>query len=151
MQSTSNNKPGQVRTIRFRSGNALLDMVFVLPVLLGLTFGAVEYGYAMYVKHTLQAAAREGARAAIVAGADATKVQTAIDDCMSISGFPQAKYTRPATIGPAGWVTAAAGTTVTVSVKATWSTAGVSVLPTWLGGISPSKVLTGATTMRKEG
>ena len=43
----------------FRSGNALLDLAFVLPVLLALTFGAVEYGYALYVKHALQGAAKE--------------------------------------------------------------------------------------------
>src|SRR5215204_1026175 len=48
-----------------RSGNALLDLAFVLPILLMLTFGAVEYGYALYVKHALQGAAREGARTAI--------------------------------------------------------------------------------------
>jgi Flp pilus assembly protein TadG len=136
---------------RFRSGNALLDMAFVLPILLMLTFGAVEYGYALYIKHSLQSAAREGARAAIVSGATATDVQTAVDSSMQASGFVQAKYTRPPTIAPAGWATAAAGTTVTVTVRTTWGTAGVSVLPTILGGIPTSKQLQGATTMRKEG
>ena len=44
------------RRIRFRSGNAVLDMALVMPLLIGLTFGACEYGYALYVKHSLQAA-----------------------------------------------------------------------------------------------
>src|SRR3954471_17806778 len=92
---------------RFRSGNAVLDMALVMPILIGLTFGACEYGYALYVKHSLQAAAREGARAAIVSGATATDVQTAVDDSMLASGFAQAKYTRPPTIAPTGWTTAA--------------------------------------------
>ena len=136
---------------RRRSGNALLDLAFVLPILLMLTFGAVEYGYALYIKHALQGAAREGARAAIVAGASATSVQTAIDTSMQVAGFPQAKYTRPATITPSNWASSAAGTTITVEVKTTWGTAGVHVLPTYLGGINVAKELKGATTMRKEG
>jgi Flp pilus assembly protein TadG len=136
---------------RRRSGNALLDLAFVLPILLMLTFGAVEYGYALYIKHALQGAAREGARAAIVAGATAASVQAEIDKSMQISGFPQTKYTRPSVITPAGWLTAAAGTTITVEVQTTWGTAGVHVLPTAMGGIDVAKVLKGATTMRKEG
>lgn len=134
-----------------RNGNALLDLALVLPVLLALTFGAVEYGYAIYVKHALQGAAREGARAAIVAGATNSHVQAAIDNAMQAAGFPQSKYTRPATITPANWASSAAGTTVTVEMKATWSVVGVQVLPPILGGIEPSKELKSATAMRKEG
>jgi Flp pilus assembly protein TadG len=134
-----------------RRGNAVLDMALVMPLLIGLTFGAVEYGYALYIKHSLQSAAREGARAAIVAGATATNVQQAVDDSMAAAGFAQSKYTRPPTITPANWTSAAAGTTITVSVTTSWGTAGISVLPTYLGGISNAKTLTGATTMRKEG
>jgi Flp pilus assembly protein TadG len=136
---------------RRRSGNALLDMAFVLPILLALTFGAVEYGYAIYVKHALAGAAREGARVAMLAGATQAQVQTAVDTSMQTAGFPQAKYTRPATITPAGWATSSAGTTVRVEVKATWGTVGVHVLPQVMGGINPAKELKSATTMRKEG
>jgi len=152
MQQTKTDKPA-VRRVRFgrRSGNAVLDMAFVLPILLMLTFGAVEYGYALFIKHSLQAAAREGARAAIVAGATAADVQKAVDDSMLACGFAQTEYTRPPTIIPAGWATSSAGTTITVTVQTTWATAGISLLPTAMGGIGPTKQLTGATTMRKEG
>ena len=51
------------RARKLRCGNAIVEMALLLPVLIGLTFGAAEYGYAMYVKHTLQGASREGARA----------------------------------------------------------------------------------------
>jgi Flp pilus assembly protein TadG len=148
-QTLKNNSRASVR--RFRSGNAVLDMALIMPLLIMLTFGAVEYGFALYIKHTLQAAAREGARAAVVAGATATDVQTAVDSAMSAAGFAQAKYTRPPTIAPAAWTTAAAGTTITVTVQTTWGTAGCKVLPNYLGGIPTTKVLAGATTMRKEG
>ena len=136
---------------RFRSGNAVLDMALVMPLLIGLTFGACEYGYALYVKHSLQAAAREGARAAIVSGATATDVQTAVDDSMLAAGFAQSKYTRPPTIIPSGWATSTAGTTITVTVNTTWGTIGVHVLPSALGGIPNAKTMSGSTTMRKEG
>ena len=126
-------------------------MALLLPVLIGLTFGAAEYGYAMYVKHTLQGASREGSRAAVVAGATATDVQTQVDNAMSAAGFATTKYTRPPTVTPSGWATSAVGTAVTVQVSATWSTIGFSALPTYLGGIPGTKVISGATTMRKEG
>jgi len=154
MRQTTNKR------LRFRSGNAVLDMALVLPLLIAITFGAVEYGYALYIKHSLQSAAREGARAAIVAGATAQNVQDAVDNSMFAAGFAQTKYVRPPTIeyekaGTTTWSTAwgsaVAGDSIRVSVVTTWGTAGVSVLPSYLGGISTSKQLTGATTMRKEG
>ena len=87
----------------------------------------------------------------MVAGATSTDVQTAIDTSMQAAGFPQAKYTRPATVTPAGWATSTMGTTVTVTVSAQWGTIGFSALPSWLGGIPTTKVISGATSMRKEG
>jgi Flp pilus assembly protein TadG len=143
------------RSNRLR-GNAVLDLALVMPVLLALTFGAVEYGYALFLKHTLQGAAREGARAAVVSGATAQNVQDAVDGAMSAAGFVQSKYTRPPTIvasNPATtpWTNATAGAQITVTVSASWGTAGVHVLPTYLMGIPNTKIITGATTMRKEG
>ena len=129
-QTMKNNSRRSVR--RFRSGNAVLDMALIMPLLIMLTFGAVEYGFALYIKHSLQAAAREGARAAIVSGATATDVQTAVDSSMLAAGFAQSKYTRPPTITPSGWATSTAGTTIQVTVQTTWGTAGISVLPTQL-------------------
>ena len=144
-------RPVRRASWRNRSGNAVLDMALVMPVLIYLTFGACEYGYALYCKHSLQAAAREGARAAIVSGAVASDVQTAVDSSMLASGFAQSKYTRPPTITPSGWASSAAGTTVQVTVNTTWGSIGVHLLPSGMGGISNSKALSGATTMRKEG
>lgn len=131
-------------------GNTLVEMMLLMPILLGLSFGAVEYGYAMYIKHTLQGAAREGARASIVSGATAAEVQTAVDGAMLAAGFAQAKYTRPCTISPANWNSANMGTAITVTVSAQWGTIGFSALPTYLGGIPTAKVISGSTTMRKE-
>jgi Flp pilus assembly protein TadG len=137
-------------------GNAVLDLALVMPVLMSLTFGAMEYGYALYLKTALQSAAREGARAAMVTGATAQNVQDAVDSAMNLAGFAQSKYSRPPTIvasNPSAtpWTSAVSGARISVTVTATWGTAGVHVLPTFLGGIPNTKIITAATTMRKEG
>jgi Flp pilus assembly protein TadG len=49
-------------------GAALIELLFALMVMVALSFGVAEYGMAFMVKHNLQAAAREGARAAALPG-----------------------------------------------------------------------------------
>jgi Flp pilus assembly protein TadG len=117
---------------------------------MGLSFGAVEYGYAMYIKHTLQGAAREGARASIVSGATAADVQTAVDGAMLAAGFAQRNTPGLPRSCPQTGPTANMGTAITVTVSAQWGTIGFSALPTALGGIPNTKVISGSTTMRKE-
>lgn len=54
---------------RGRRGSATLETALVLMlVLLPLTFGAIEYSYVMYVKSTLQSAARETVRKGVTPG-----------------------------------------------------------------------------------
>ena len=56
---------------RRRSGTELLELGLVaFPILLTMVFGTIEFGTYFYVEHNLQAAAREGARAGVVAPAD---------------------------------------------------------------------------------
>jgi Flp pilus assembly protein TadG len=150
MQKRSKNRG----ILRHRSANTMIEMVLMMPIFLGLAFGAVEYGYAMYIKHMLQGASREGARAAIVAGASVTDVQKAVDDAMAAGGFASNKY-RPTTITPANWSTSGLGTTVTVTTSAQWGTIGISALPDTLLGIQvaipKTKIISASTVMRKEG
>ena len=57
--------------LRRRSGTELLELGLVaFPILLTIIFGTIEFGTYFYVEHNLQAAAREGARAAVVAPPD---------------------------------------------------------------------------------
>src|SRR5690349_17422717 len=56
-----------------RSGAELLELGLVLGViLLPIIFGIIEFGTYFYIEHNLQAAAREGARAACVYPHDPT-------------------------------------------------------------------------------
>ena len=50
-----------------QSGQALVELALVLPLLLILAFGIVEFGLLMYNKAVITNASREGARVGIVA------------------------------------------------------------------------------------
>lgn len=133
-----------------RRGNAVLDAALVLPILLSLTFGTVEYGYYFFMKHSLEGAAREGARAAIVPSTVSnTTVTTAVANALNAAGLNSstttldAKYTL--SISPA--VTSASGTAITVTLSASWGTVGIRPL----GLIGSGKTVTGTAVMRKEG
>src|SRR5437762_11387875 len=113
-------------------GSAVLDAALVFPILLSLTFGTVEYGYYFYVKHSLQGAAREGARAAITPTAVNTDVTTAISNSMAAAGLSSSGYTT--TISPSTVNTVAAGASITVTVTCTWVTVGSGFRPLALIG-----------------
>lgn len=59
-----------MRTKRIRgmnsAGQALVEMVIILPLLMLLVMGIFEFGRAMYIKNTLTNASRAAARAAVV-------------------------------------------------------------------------------------
>ena len=143
-------RPFRRASWRNRSGNAVLDMALVMPVLIYLTFGACEYGYALYVKHSLQAAATKRAGGDRERGGGSGRADGGGQLHAGVR-LCTGRSTRPPTITPAGWAASAAGTTVQVTVNTTWGTIGVSLLPSGMGGISSSKALSGSTTMRKEG
>jgi len=57
--------------LRRRSGTEILELAFIaVPFLFTMIFGTIEFGTYFYVEHNMQAAAREGARAGVVAPAD---------------------------------------------------------------------------------
>src|SRR5687768_10858903 len=105
---------------RRRRGAALLEMWFVLTILLVCSLGVAEYGYAWFVKHNLQGAAREGARAAIVPGATAENVTDAVRQVMDAAKMGGSGYELAVT-GTDGRAlevsTAAAGTMIQIEVR----------------------------------
>src|SRR5882724_6784456 len=94
-----------------RRGNAVLEAALVLPILLYLAFGTVEFGYFFYVKYNVQGAAREGVRAGIPPGATNTDVTSAISSQMTAAGLQSSGYTVTTT--PSNVSGLAPGTTVT--------------------------------------
>lgn len=146
---------------RRRFGGAVLETVLILPVLLYLAFGIVEFGYYFYVKHSLEGSARDGCRAFIASGATPTDISNAVGTSMSASNLANSGYVITTTDAPAAagggtftvtngnYATCVAGDTITVTVTCTWGTAGSGYRP-W-GLIATSKQVLGAAVMRKEG
>lgn len=60
------------RGLRGEGGAIAVEFAIILPVLLLLVFGIVDFGHAWYMKHVMQTACREGARYA-------TRYQTKTD------------------------------------------------------------------------
>ncbi len=150
-QTTTNRDSGSSRRRRFR-GSAVLDAALVFPILLSLTFGTVEYGYYFYVKHSLQGAAREGARAGITPTATNSDVTSAITASMSASGLTSSGYSTSITSNGTSALNVSgltAGTQIWVTVTCTWGTVGNGFRP--MGLIGATKLVKGVTVMRKEG
>jgi Flp pilus assembly protein TadG len=152
-------RPRNRRVAVRRGGGAVLEAFLVLPILLALAFGAVEFGWYFYVKHTMQGAAREGARAAIVPDADNTKVGTAVQNCLTAAGMQNSGYTVSITSNGAAANVAnvQTGNQVTVTVQCLWSQVGTGLRPLGListtrtvNNVTTPRYVTGATAMRKE-
>jgi Flp pilus assembly protein TadG len=131
-----------------RRGGSLLELILILPILLMLSFGVVDYGYYLYLKNTFQGAALDGVRAAIPANATNANVTTTISNVMTAAGMQSSGYT--VTLTPSDVSTATAGSNVTVQISASWANVGTHALGSAWGGISNSKNVTAAAVMVKE-
>ena len=85
----------QTRNVRGEQGQALVEMALVLPILLILMLGILEFGRAWYTKQVITDAAREGARLAVVQNNDIDQddVKAAIATALSRAGIPGAATT----------------------------------------------------------
>jgi Flp pilus assembly protein TadG len=139
----------QGQSTRFcRQGSSVLELVLVLPVLIMLSFGVVDYGDYFYIKNTVQGAAQAGARTAIPASATNANVTSVISSMMTAAGLQGSGYT--ATFSPTDVSTASAGAAVTVTITVNWGNAGLHTLSSSMGGISNSKQIVGTAVMIKE-
>lgn len=94
-------------------GAAVVEFAVVLPILLTFLFGIIEVGRIMMVNHTLNNAARDGARIASLPGADNNAVLTAINNQLSGAGLVLDSYV----FSPADISTAVRDDPVTVTVR----------------------------------
>ena len=126
-----------------------MQMALILPLLLMLTFGAVDFGYFFFVKNTLVGAAQAGVRAAIPQAALNSDVSTAVNNVMQSAGISSSNYT--VTVSPSDITTATPQTKINVIVSTTWGQVGFNSLSLPYGGISSSKAISGSASMIKEG
>lgn len=123
------------------SGVALIESAFVLPLLLVLTMGMLDFGRAFHTKSVLDQAAREGARIAVVTSPDADLVTEKVNEVLASSGVTASSVTIT---GPVNNMV-----TVTVTTTFTFITPGVFALVN--GDYGNTIPMSGQTVMRFEG
>lgn len=146
VHATVKRRPGTRRAVR--SGGAIIEAVLVLSLILSLTLGAGEYGYAFYLKHALQSAAAVGVRTAILQNSSDSAVRTAITNQLTLTNMQNIPYTL--TTVPSSVSGCAAGTYVTVTISVTWGNVGISPLPVSMGGFPATKIFSSAASMVHE-
>ena len=132
------------KKLRSESGASAVEFALLLPVLMMILFGIIEFGLALHRQAILTNASREGARLGIVQSVPpitTAAVNTKINDYLGPAGIAPGTVAR--TIVGAGGVT---GTPVTVTLTLPYTYA---VLP-GLTSITPTINLVAQTVMRHE-
>jgi len=130
-------------TRRSESGASAVEFALLLPVLMMILFGVIEFGMALYRQSILTNASREGARLGIVQSIPAIttgQINAAIDTYLTGSGISPGNVTRSIVAG------GATGTPVQVTLTLPYTYA---VLPGFVS-IAPTLNLTAQTVMRHE-
>jgi len=132
-----------ITAARKEAGVALVEAAFVLPILLVLAIGMLDFGRAFQTKSLLDQAAREGARVAVLTSPDLDIVTARVNAILAPAGITATGVT---VTGPT------AGTfldTVTVSATFTFMTPGIFAL---VGGDYGNTIsMSSQCVMRHEG
>lgn len=137
------------------TGAAAVEFAILLPLLLALIFGGIEFGLVMFNQQVLTNASREATRAGIVVGIDSvddpTLTQIALDYCQDYL----VTFENPAPV-PTVTITRTAGTNfgdpLTVTVQYDYQFLVLPNIRSLLGGgsYSTNLPLEAKTTMRYE-
>ena len=117
---------------------AVVEFAVVLPLLLTILFGIIEYGWVFMVRQTLQTAAREGARLAVLQ--TSTSPYTNVTDRIAQVMGPTGLSTYTSTVNYSAPI-------VTVEVSVPYDD--VSLMGGFFG--THNYDLAGSCSMRKEG
>jgi Flp pilus assembly protein TadG len=93
----------------------LAEFALVMPVLLMILFGIIEFGFAFRRSQSLEAAAREGGRLASLSSTSAAEVADRVDDVLGTTSFDGPPV---GSVEPSGGCVGREGLTVTVTVTA---------------------------------
>lgn len=83
------------RLARAERGAAAVEFAVILPVLIAITFGIVQFGFAFSVYNTMLNASREAARAMAVEEFDAAQGEALANDYLNV--YPSMSFTVAAT------------------------------------------------------
>lgn len=126
------------KLIKQQQGQSLVEFALLLPMLVVILFGTVEFGRLWMTMNVLTGAAREGARVAAVTAPNTAQVQTAVNNVLSGASITGATIT---VVGPN------AANSVTVTVRINYNVLTGTIIP----GMSRTLQLTRTASMRWEG
>jgi len=129
--------------LRSESGASAVEFALLLPVLMMILFGIIEFGFALYQQAILTNASREGARLGIVQSIPAittAQINAAIDTYLNPTGINPANVSRTIVAG------GPTGTPVRVTLTLPYTFV---VLP-GLTSLAPTINLNAWTEMRHE-
>jgi Flp pilus assembly protein TadG len=131
-----------IRARQGREGAAVVELAITAPILFLLVFGMIDVGRAIMVQNLITNAARDGARAAVLDGAEASAIEAQVVDYLNASSVSGAS----ATVSPNPISTAGLGDPVSVTVQVPF--ASVSWLPAtkYFSGVT----LQATVVMRRE-
>jgi Flp pilus assembly protein TadG len=132
------------RTQRKR-GTALVEMAFLLPVLLLVLFGMIEYGGLFWRASQLESAARTAVRAGALSGGTTSAVNTTISSMMTAAGLSSSGYT--VTLNPTDPSALASGAQFMVTISVPYPNISLTKCPL----VPTPATLTRSCTMAKEG
>ena len=159
-------KSSKRASARGAGGNAIIEMALVLPALMFLAMGMVEFGQFFYTKNAFQQAARDACRASIMPNAKQADPYTAATAALAAAGVTfQNSWLTVTDITPGAWggtgtgnvtdvSTVSAGHAITVAITTTYGSLPNAVRPLYAisGGIGiPSnRAIAGSSTGLKE-
>ncbi len=120
----------------FRRGTALVEMAIVLPILILLLLGIVEFANLMFVRHNLINAATQGARLGLLPGVDEDMILDRVDEILAQSGVDiEVDTDADIDFEPPSPPDVVGMTTITVSAKTTYAEASI------FGGFLPDSLV----------
>ena len=136
-------KTKRFRALGKRNGSAMIEMAVILPLLVVLIVGVVEFGRILMVKQVITNAAREGARAGAIKLDDAGALSTALS--VSQNYLTSSGLNGTPTVN-SSFLTTGGSSAIQVTISYNYD----SSLTTWIPGIPGVLTLQAAAIMRRE-
>jgi Flp pilus assembly protein TadG len=102
-----------------RRGAALVESAIVMPLVILMVFGVIEYGWMFLKSQQISNACRTGARAGARYGATAGTVTSAVSTSMTNDGFTSGQYS--VTLTPSDPTSLSPGQSLTVQITVPYS------------------------------
>lgn len=115
--------PQSPPAVRVRRGTSTLETALILPLLLILTFGIIEFGWMFLKVHQINSVTRQAARTAMLPESTNATVTSQINSLMTASGMSTGSYTIA--FSPADITTAQTGQNVSVTIQVPYANIGI--------------------------